>query len=147
MKFLKNYKWGIDYLAALLFALLILPNIVYWCIPEFAGLDGNRVTAVISYILEFLGGGCMIAILHKEQKTFSYFTLTGTLTWLFLLLSYVAWIFYFCGFANIAVALFLAVCPGVALLAFQFARQNYIAAAPTALYVLLHFIGVLVVWI
>ena len=46
MKLFKDYKWGIDLLGVLLFALVMLPNIVYWCIPDFTGLDGNQIAAI-----------------------------------------------------------------------------------------------------
>lgn len=147
MKLFKSYKWGIDFLGVLLTALLLLPNIVYWCIPAFGGLDGQKTLAVFAYIFAVIGIAALIALEHKERPPFAYFTLPGTLTWLFLLLSYVAWIFFYCGFQNVAVALFLAACPGVSFVSFAFARKNYPAAVPAALYTFLHFLAVLVLWI
>ncbi len=147
MKLFKDYKWGIDLLGALLVALLLLPNIVYWCIPDFTGLDGNKALSVIGYVFEALGLAATLAIVRKEPQRFSFFSLAGLLTWLFLLLDYIAWVFFFCDFYNIAVVLFLAVAPCVALLAFQAERKNYIAMAPTGVFALVHLIAVLIVWL
>lgn len=147
MKVFKNYKWSVDLLGVLLFALLILPFLVYWCIPDFKGIDGQKALAVAAYVFGALGAAALIALSNKERKPFSFFSLTGTLTWLFTVLSYVAWIFFFCNYNNVAVALFLAVCPCVALLAFEAERKNYVAVAPTACFALLRFIAVLLLWI
>lgn len=145
MKLFKNYKWSLDLLAALLCALLLLPNLVYWCIPEFTGLAGGPLAAVATVFL-VAGAAALIALRHKDRKPFSFFTLTGTLTWLFLLLTYVAWIFFFFGYAHVVVKLFLAVCPCAALLAFEAERKNLAAVVPTAAFVLLYLIAALVAY-
>ena len=75
MKLFKDYKWGIDLLGALLVALLLLPNIVYWCIPDFTGLDGNKALSVIGYVFEALGLAATLAIVRKEPQRFSFFSL------------------------------------------------------------------------
>lgn len=147
MKIFKEYKWGIDLLGVLLIALLILPNIVYWCIPDFTGLGGDKTVSVIGYLFEALGLAATVAIVRKEQKPFSFLSLTGLLAWLFLLLDYIAWIFYFCNFYNIAVVVFLTVAPCVTLLSFQAERKNYIAMAPTGVFTLLHLVALLVIWL
>ncbi len=147
MKFFKDYKWGIDLLGVLLFALVMLPNIVYWCIPDFTGLDGNQILAIIGYPFQALGLAAMIVLVRKEQKRFSFLSLAGLLTWFCLLLYYIAWVFYFCDFYNIAVVLFLTVAPCAALLSFQAERKNYIAMAPTGVFALVHLVGVLMVWL
>ena len=147
MKIFKDYKWGFDLLGVLLFALVMLPNIVYWCIPDFTGLDGNQIAAIIGYPFEALGVAAMIFLVRKEQKKFAFLSLGGLLTWLFLLLYYIAWIFYFCDFYNVAVVLFLTAAPCAALLGFQAERKNYIAMVPTGVFALVHLIGVLMVWL
>ncbi len=147
MKIFKDYKWGCDLLGVLLFALLMLPNIVYWCIPDFTGLDGNKILSAVGYVFQALGIAATVALLHKERKPFSFFSLTGLLTWLFLLLYYIAWIFYFCNFYNIAVVLFLTVAPCVSLLAFQAERKNFPAMVPTGVFAILHLVSVLLVWL
>lgn len=145
MKIFKNYKWGIDMLGILLFALLILPNIVYWCIPDFPDINGNLGLEIFSSILEVIGVAAMIALTRtEEQAPFAFFSLTGTFTWLFLLLDYLAWIFFFCGFANIAVILFLAVSPCVSLVSYQANRKNYVALVPTVAFAFLHIINIAV---
>ena len=147
MKFFKNYKWGADLLGILLIALILLPNIVYWCIPAFTGLGGNRALSIVGYVFQALGIAATVALVNKQRKPFTFFSLGGMLTWTFLLIDYAAWIFYFCSFYNIAVALFLTVAPCVSLIAFQADRKNYIAVVPTGVFALLHFVAVLLVWL
>lgn len=141
MKFLKNYKFGFDFPALLLVLLLLLPNIVYWCIPEFYGLRGDRPIDISALLFEGIGALLLVLFTRKEQVKFSFFTLFGTLTWLFLLLDYIAWIFYFCNFFNIAVTLFIAVCPCVSLLSFEAEKKHMLSLAPTAVYALLNIIA------
>lgn len=145
MKLFKNYKWRVDMLGVLLFALLILPNIVYWCIPEFRDLNGNLGLNIFCNILEVLGVAAMIALARADKSSpFTFFSFTGTFTWLFLLLDYLAWIFFFCGFDNIAVVLFLAICPCVSLISYQAGRKNYVALVPTVAFAFFHIINIAV---
>lgn len=146
-KFFEKFKWGFDFWALVLFAVLMLPNIIYWCIPEFSDLGGDGVIDVFANILQVFGVGLLIFLVQKEQedkkeKKYFFDSLFMTVS-LLVLLYYAAWMIYFFGTLNFGVILFLAGCPCIALVLFAIERKNYIALVPLAIFSILHIISAL----
>ena len=146
-RFLEKYKWGFDFWALILFAVLMLPNIIYWCIPDFSDLGGDGIIDTFANILQVFGVGLLIFLVEKkgeEKKEKKYFfdSLFMTVS-LLVLLYYAAWIIYFCGTLNTGILLFLAGCPCIALVLFAIERKNYFALVPLAMFSILHIISAL----
>ena len=142
---LKKYKFGIDYWGLGLFALLMLPNIVYWCVPQFGGLGGDKPIDIAANVFQVIAVALLIFIVHKERRKPSLSHPLVYLAALFLLVYYIAWIFYFVdyfvGYWNYAVVLFLAVCPCVSLVLYETEAKNYPALLPTAVFAILHILS------
>ena len=146
-KFFEKYKWGFDFWALVLFAVLMLPNIIYWCIPEFSDLGGDGVIDTFANILQVFGVGLLIFLVQKEgkekkEKKYFFDSLFMTAS-LMLLLYYAAWMIYFFGTLNTGIVLFLAGCPCIALILFAIERKNYIALVPLAIFGVLHIVSAL----
>ena len=146
-KFLEKFRWGFDFWALILFAVLMLPNIIYWCIPDFSGLGGDGIIDTFANILQVFGVGLLIFLVQREreekrEKKYFFDSLFMTAS-LLVLLYYAAWIIYFCGTLNFGVILFLAGCPCVSLILFATERKNYIALVPLAIFSILHIISAL----
>ena len=145
-KFLERYKWGFDFWALILFAMLMLPNIIYWCIPGYSDLGGDGLIDTFANILQVFGVGLLVFLVQKEKaekkKKYFFDSLFMTVT-LLILLYYAAWFIYFFGTLNTGVILFLAGCPCIALVLFAIERKNYIALVPLAIFSILHIISAL----
>lgn len=143
-EFFAGYRFGVDFWAIGLFGLLMLPNIVWWCYSP--GNDVLRHIAappaldVFSYIFQILTLGVLMFVARsdREDQRINFESPFFTFELISLVLYYAAWIFYFCAFVNIAVLLFMAVFPCVALGCFAFLRRNWIALAPLAVFAALH---------
>lgn len=140
----KKYKFGFDVWGLVLFAVLMLPNIVYWCIPAFNDLGGNSTLDIIATVFEVMGIALLIFVVQKEQKRRYFFDSLYLTASLFVVFYYVAWILYFCGFNQMSIIVFLAVCPCAALLLYEIERKNLPALLPTAVFAVLHVISVLI---
>lgn len=144
-KFLENYKFGVDFWAIVLFALVMLPNIVYWCIPEFNSLDGNGALDAAATVFQVFGVAFLFFVVQKNRRQKFFFDtlfMTASLT---LLLYYAAWVLYFCGIVNRMILIFLAVTPCVALILFALERRNWFAVVPLAVFSVLHFFSILTI--
>ncbi len=144
-KLLENYKFGFDFWAAVLFALIMLPNIVYWCIPEFNSLGGNGALDSAATVFQVFGVAFLLCVVQKKRPQKLFFdTLFMTAT-LAVLLYYAAWIVYFCGIVNRTILIFLAVAPCVALILFALERRNWFAFVPLAVFSVLHIVSTLTI--
>ena len=148
-KFLEQYKIGLDFWALVLFALIMLPNIVYWCIPAFSDLDVNSATDTAARVFQVIGVALLLFLVQKpqEKKQASekkpFFDSLFMMVTLLLLLYYAAWIIYFCGTLNVAILLFLAGCPCIALALFALERRNFFALVPLIVFSVLHIVATL----
>lgn len=140
-QFLKNYKPGVDLWGLVLFGLLLLPNVVYWCIPKEYHLGGSGALDIAAKVFQAISLVLLVFVVRREREKFSFSSPMIYFSSLFLLLYYIAWIFFFCGYGNAAVLLFLAGCPCVTLLLFEIWRKNWIALFPTAVFSVLHIVA------
>lgn len=139
--FFKNYKIGFDLWGFILFVLLMVPGIVYWCLPAFNDLGGNAVLDLIALFFQVLGIAFLIVIVRKHPERRNIFDSLFMMIVALVLFYYVAWIVYFCGFNQLNIILFLTVCPCAALLMYELERKNFLALFPTAVFSVLHIIS------
>lgn len=141
-EYLQKYKQGIDFWALIAVVMVVLPEIVYACIPAFTGLFPYHVPEIFARI--FQAAGCILLVFFvlreppEKKPFFDSLYMTATLA---LLLDYTAWILYFCGITTFGVVIFLKVCPCVFLLLLTFEKKNALAAIPLAAYSLISIVS------
>lgn len=140
-RFFGNYKIGFDLWGFILFAVLMIPNIVYWCLPAFNDLGGNALLDFIALFFEVPSIVFLIVMKRKHPERRHLFDSLYIMTAAMVLFYYVAWIVYFCGFNQLNVILFLTVCPCAALLLYELERKNLLALFPTAVFSVLHIVS------
>ena len=142
--FFGKFTFGIDYWAIGLFGVLLLPNIVWWCFsPEndiLRHFQSPPALDVFSYIFQALTLAVLVFVVRKDSvgQKVEFWSAFFIFTVMSLILYYIAWIFYFCSYLNVAVILFLAIFPCTALGCFAFFRKNWLALFPLAIFVALH---------
>ena len=142
--FFGKFTFGIDYWALGLFGVLMLPNIVWWCFSPandvLRYINSPAALDVFSYIFQALTLAVLVFVVRRDRvgQKVEPWTAFFTFTVMSLILYYVAWIFYFCAYVNIAVVLFLAIFPCTALGCFAFLRKNWIALFPLVIFTALH---------
>ncbi len=141
-RFTENYAVAPDKTGIVLTGLLLLPNIVSWIMAAAREMYGNpyatgglNIAALVFLILS-LPALCLLV--KRERGKFDFFAPFATFAVIFLLLYYIAWVFYFCSYGNIAVRVFLAVCLPLSLLTYEADRRNFPAMVPTVLFAALH---------
>ena len=107
--FFKAYRVGFDLWAIVLFAIIMLPNIIALCIPEFqAGLNTDTGALEISAtVFQVLFVVLLVFIERKGEQRLNFRSPLVSVCGLAVLAYYIAWIFFFCFFLNAAVYLSL----------------------------------------
>ena len=147
-KLFEKYKFGIDFWGLILFALIMLPTIVYLCIPGLGKISSSYVGLdVSSKVFQVIAVALLILVVRKERAKFSLTRPLVFFAGIFLMLYYIAWIFFFCGYGNSADLLFLAVCPCVSLLLYEIEGKNWFALCPTAIFAILHVVSTLLLFV
>jgi len=141
--FLKAYRVGFDLWAIVLFAIIMLPNIIARCIPEFqAGLNTDTGALEISAtVFQVLFVVLLVFIERKGEQRLNFRSPLVSVCGLAVLAYYIAWIFFFCFFLNAAVYLSLAIFPSAAFLVFEVERKNWFAFVPTSVFAILHLVS------
>ena len=139
--FFGKYRYGVDFLAIGLFAVLLLPTIVWACWSP--GNDVLRAAPtdaleVCGYIFEAISVVLLVFIVRREKRVadpsspFFIFALLSVILYL------VAWVFYFCAYVNNAVLIFMTVLPCTALGCFAALRRDLFVFPPLAVFFALH---------
>lgn len=140
---IKNrYKIGFDYLALIIFAVIMIPNIFWFLVPAKNDyLRIESVTPVIDLIgsifqVIFIAALCFINPKKKSKN--------GTLliaSWCCIIFYLIVWIFYYIGIGNkISIILALSVAPCVTFLLYEFCVKNYFSIFPTIAFTICHII-------
>lgn len=121
--FFKAYRVGFDLWAIVLFAIIMLPNIIALCVPEFqAGLNADtgalEITATVFQVLFVV---LLVFIERKGEQRLNFRSPLVSVCGLAVLAYYIAWIFFFCFFLNAAVYLSLAIFPSAG---FSYSRSS-----------------------
>lgn len=139
--FLGKYRLGVDFWAAGLFELLLLPNFVWWFYSpanDVLRTAQSDVLEIFAHIFEAFTLLVFILVVRKEHGPFSFFSPYAVFCLLSVILYYAAWIFYFTAYVNAAVLLFLAVLPCTAIGCLAALRKNYFALLPLLVFFALH---------
>lgn len=139
-KLWEKYQTGFDFWALVVYALILLPYIVYWCLPTVTGLEYGAVTTV-SQIFGALSALILILVVRKEREKKLLFDSAFTSISLLIMLYLTAWIILFCGKLNFAVTLFVMISPCLALLLLAVDRKNILASVPIAVFFVLQIVA------
>lgn len=140
---MRQYKFGFDVPAFILFLLIMAPNFIWFAIP--APNDVLRVTSspaaldAASSVCQILMVAALCLLVNREKERLRATPLT---VWAAVccLLYFVCWAVYYTGIVNAAIILGLTLLPCGAFLLFAVARKNKIAAGLAVLFALLHLI-------
>lgn len=140
--YLKQYSFGLDPWGLLLFAIIMLPNIIAFCIPAFsARFQDNTPLDIAAAVFQVISVALLILIVRKDREKIVFSSPLTVATYLAILCYYIAWVFFYCNYLNAAVWLFLAVMPCAALLCFEALRKNVFALPFTAIFAILHIVS------
>lgn len=138
---IKNYKFGFDIWALVLFALIMLPNIIWFCVPSQNDILRNEsTTQVLDVIVTvfqviMLATLCMFKNVNAEKIKFSLFFILSTI---FGLLYYVCWVLYYANVVYAVVLLGMCILPCCAFVFYALDRKNYFALIPIVVFCILH---------
>lgn len=139
---LKEHKFGFDIFAAVLFLIIMLPNIIWFFVPAPHDILRNQskteVLDIFATIFQVLTLATLCAIKNTTAKKLG-FSLCVIICAASCLAYYVAWIMYFCGIANGGVFVCLYIFPCAAFMLYAVDRKNLIAIIPITVFAVLHF--------
>ena len=142
-----DYKFTFNPSALLLFALVMLPNIIWFFIPAPNDILRNPSdTPILDALASILQVILIIALLliknnrARKLKTTPLIVLSVA----FCLLYYICWILYYCNVVTGAVLVCLCLFPCLSFLFYGFDRKNYIALLPLAVFTLLHLLSTVI---
>jgi len=144
---LKKYRMGFDLWALILFAAIMLPNIIWAALP--APNDILR-TPSVTPVIDAAGSACQVlmiaalCMLRRSDCPPEHPPVLPIAVGLCTALYYLSWVLYYCGITGAAVVLGLTVPPCLAFILFALYRKNFIAAAFAAGFTVCHLIFALV---
>lgn len=139
---MKNYKFGFDIQAFLIFFVIMIPNLIWFFQP--APHDILRQTSRTSTIdiLASVFQGIMIVLLclikRPNAQRSSIHNIKILLCMISIGLYFLCWILYYLGYTDAWVILCLAFLPCFAFLSYESLRNNYLAMIPTLIFAFLH---------
>lgn len=144
---IKDYKFTFNLSAVILFAFIMLPNIIWFAAPP--TIDPLRSPSLIPMldILASITQVIMIfslcAIKNLTVPKFKFTLLIGAAV-IFCFLYYVCWILYYCGVVNGFIMICLCLLPCCAFMFYAIDRKNYISFNPIIIFTVLHFVSTLI---
>ncbi len=146
--YLKQYAFGLDVWGLLLFAVIMLPNIIAFCVPAISShFQENTPLDPAASVFQVISVALLIFIVRREREKIKFSSPLIVLAGLALICYYIAWIFLFCSYLNAAVWLFLAIMPCAALICFEIARKNIFALPFTVVFAILHIISTCIAYL
>ncbi len=143
----KKYTKGFDVWALLLFAVIMIPNIIWGFIPAPNDILRNEsLTPVIDTIasaaqIALVFALCAIRNLSAGKLRFSPLVITSVICTLLYLF---CWVLYYLGFIGNAVIIGMAILPCAAFFTYALDRKNVIAIVPVSIFTVCHMIFALV---
>lgn len=145
VNYFKKYRIGIDLWALALFALVMIPNLVFFCVPALQERIYAQTNAIdiAASVFQAIFVILLVFVVRREQEKPNLSAPLVLISLVCLLVYYIAWIFVYCDYVNDAVQLFLAVLPCASFILFEIERRHWIALVPTALFSALHVVSII----
>jgi len=140
----KSFKFGFNLSAVVVFALIMLPNIIWFFVPAQNDIlrseSSTQVLDVFVTVFQviMLAVLCLIKNVNARKIKISLFIILSVA---FGLLYYVCWILYYCGVVHKIVLPGLCIFPCCSFLFYAIDRKNYIALIPISVFAVLHLIS------
>lgn len=138
---LRSYKFGFDLWGLLLFALIMLPNIIWFVFPAPNDILRNgSVTPIIDTIasvFQVIMVAALCAVINKEAPRPMKTGLEAGVI-ISVALYIIGWVIYYNGFASPVVILDLCIAPCAAFIIFSVARKNIAAALSAIVFMICH---------
>ncbi len=139
---MKNYKKGFDFRALILFAAVMIPNLLWFAFsaPNDV-LRAESVTPAIdtaATILQVVTVAALCFIVSANSRGERLWNAWAVLSAAVCGLYYVFWMVYYLGIVTLPVLLGLCLFPCAALILFAVSRNNYIALVPAVGFTVLH---------
>lgn len=143
MNFLKKYKVSFEPIGLLLFALIMLPNFLWFAVPSVNDVLRNEsqtpVVDTIGSVFQVVFAIALFIITRNPKVRFKFNILT-TLAVVSLAIYYILWAFYYLGVVNSFIMLGLCIFPCLAFILYEIFKKNYIALVPTVGFTICHLI-------
>lgn len=139
----KYFRFHFDAWALLLFAMVMIPNVIWFAVPAPNDvLRNDSVTTVADNIASvcqvlFIAAMCLLQN-EKAHKIRWSPLIVATLACL--IVYYIGWVLYYHGHADPLVILLLTIPPCFAFLLYIIDRKNWIALVPAAIFAICHLI-------
>lgn len=139
---LSEHKFGFDIWAAVLFLIIMLPNIIWFFVPAPRDILRNQskteILDIFATVFQVLTLATLCAIKNSTAKKLR-FSPCIILCAVSCLAYYIAWVMYYCGIANGGVFVCLCIFPCAAFILYAVDRKNLIAIIPITVFAVLHF--------
>lgn len=144
MNAMGSYKFGFDYRVLILFAVIMIPNIIWFIIP--APNDVLRIESVIPTIDMIASISqvtmliILIFVLNRNFKEFEFKNPLVLLCTIVTALYLLSWVLYYLGISTNVVILVMMILPCLAFIFYGIYVQNYISLIPSSIFLVSHFI-------
>lgn len=143
---LKTHKFGFDFYAALLFAAVMIPNIIWAFVP--APKDMLRIPSatpeldIVATVFQVLAIASLVIIVYKNADRRN--TLLSLTAYIPTAAYFVCWIVYYCGAVSYLLVVLMAILPCAAFIVYAALRRNFIAIVITSVFLILHLVSTII---
>lgn len=140
---LKKYRFGFDFGSLILFALMMIPTVL-WSFIQAPNdvLRAESVTPITDIIASIsqtvmIASLCLLINKKSEKLKFSPMIIATTIC---LTMYYLGWILYYCGLVNPLIILDLTISPSLAFLLYSVDRKNIFSIIAGTVFLICHLI-------
>ena len=131
-------QWQFNIYGLLLFATIMLPNIIWFLVPAKNDiLRTTSATPIIDIIASIFQVIMVIGLCFVKKKHCRKYDLLSIIC---IAAYFACWIFYYCAIVNSALILGLCLFPCLAFIFYEIRIKNYFALMPTIIFTILHLI-------
>ncbi len=144
---IKDYKFTFNLSALILFAFIMLPNIVWFAVPP--STDPLRNPSLIPMLdtiaskmqVIMIFSLCAVKNTNAEKLKFNLFIILSAIS---CFLYYVCWILYYFGIVNGFIMICLCLLPCASFIFYAVDRKNYLSFNSIIIFTILHFVSTLI---
>ncbi|MBQ8538911.1 MAG: hypothetical protein IJ433_04605 [Ruminococcus sp.] len=140
---MKRYKLGFDFLGLILFALMMIPTLL-WSFIQAPNdiLRTESITPVIDIIASIsqtvmIASLCLLINKNSDKLKLSPMIIATVICFL---MYFLGWILYYCGVVNPLIILDLTIPPSLAFVFYAIDRKNIISVATGTMFLICHLI-------
>ncbi|MDL2292369.1 hypothetical protein LJC17_02135 [Acholeplasma sp. OttesenSCG-928-E16] len=137
-----QFKMGFSFIGLILFALVMIPNIVWVFVPS--SNDPLRIESttpvidIFQTIFQVLMIASLILLINKKEKKLSIRTPFLIASIICLIIYYINWVLYYSGTVNLTVLALLTIPPCLSFTFLSIDRKNWFACGLSIIFFMLH---------